>query len=60
MTTRKRTIEIFAAGCAACEETIALINGTACPSCVVSVLDMKDTAVAVRAKELGVHLCRPS
>lgn len=51
----KRKIEVFSAGCAACEETIALVNRVACPSCEVSVLDMKQAGVAKRAKELGVR-----
>jgi glutaredoxin len=55
MTTKKRTIEIFAAGCSACEETIALVNKTACPSCEVSILDMKDSVTARRAKSLGIR-----
>jgi glutaredoxin len=55
MTTKKRIIEIFAAGCPACEETIALVNGIACPSCEVKVLDMKDAAVASRARKLGIR-----
>jgi hypothetical protein len=29
--TTKRKIEIFSAGCPACEETIQLINSIACP-----------------------------
>jgi len=29
----KRKIEVFSAGCAACEETIQLVNRIACPSC---------------------------
>jgi Zn ribbon nucleic-acid-binding protein len=33
MTTKKRTIEIFTARCPACQETIDLVNKTACPSC---------------------------
>jgi glutaredoxin 3 len=53
MATRK--IEVFSAGCAACDETIALINRIACPSCEVTVLDMKDAAVADRAKSLGIR-----
>ena len=28
----KRKIEVFSAGCPACEETIALVNRVACPS----------------------------
>ena len=51
----KRRIEIFSAGCPACEETVNLVNSVACPSCEVSVLDMKDSKVAGRAKSLGVR-----
>lgn len=52
--TTTRTVEVFSAGCAACEETLALVQRLACPSCDVSVLDMHDAAVAARAKTLGV------
>jgi len=55
MITKKRTIEIFTAGCPACQETIDLVNKTACPSCEVSILDMKDAAVARRAKSFGIR-----
>jgi glutaredoxin 3 len=48
----KRTIEIFSAGCSACEEAIQLINRVACPSCEVTILDMKNPDVASRAKHL--------
>ena len=51
----KRRIEVFSAGCPACEETIDLVNQVACPSCEVSVLDMHDAAVASRAKGLGIR-----
>ena len=54
MTTR-RHIEIFSAGCPACEQTIALVNQVACPSCEVTVLDMQDPLVASRAKSLGIR-----
>ncbi len=49
-----RKIEIFSAGCPACQETIDLVNRIACPSCEVTVLDMHDATVAQRAKSLGV------
>ena len=49
-----RKVEIFSAGCPACEQTIALVKRIACPSCDVEVLDMHDEAVAARARELGV------
>lgn len=51
----KRTIEVFSAGCPACEDTIALVNRVACPSCEVSVLDMHNPEVASRAKRLGIR-----
>jgi len=50
-----RKIEIFSAGCAVCQETIDLVNRSACPSCEITVLDMKRTAVARRAAELGIR-----
>ena len=51
----KRKIEVFSAGCGVCEETVAAVNRSACPSCEVEVLDMKDDAVGERARELGVR-----
>ena len=52
MADRKRKIEIFSAGCAVCDDVVALVNQVACPSCEVTVLDMKDPAVARRAGSL--------
>jgi glutaredoxin len=51
----KRKIEVFSAGCPACEETVQMVNRVACSSCEVRVLNMKDTAVAKRAKDLGIR-----
>lgn len=51
----KRKIEIFSAGCPACEETIALVNRIACPSCEVEVLDMHQPPVAAKAKTYGIR-----
>jgi len=50
-----RKIEIFSADCPLCEETVELVKRIACPSCEITVLDMKDSAVADRAKSLGVQ-----
>ena len=50
-----RKIEIFSAGCAACENTIAQIADRACPSCDLIVLDMKGKGIAARAKARGVR-----
>jgi glutaredoxin 3 len=51
----KRTIEIFSAGCPACEETVTLVNHLACPSCEVTGLDMHNPDIARRAKQLGIR-----
>ena len=53
MSTRK--IEVFTAGCPACDETVQMVREVACPSCEVVVLDMHDPAVADRARQLGVR-----
>lgn len=53
--TTTRQIEIFSAGCPACEDTVELVKGIACPSCDISVLDMRDAEVARRAKDLGIR-----
>ncbi len=50
----KRKIEVFNAGCPVCDDTVNLVNKTACPSCEVSILDMKNPEVAERAKSLGI------
>ncbi len=52
---KTRQIEIFSAGCQVCEDTVALIQQIACPSCEVTVLDMKNHIVTQRAKSLGIR-----
>jgi glutaredoxin 3 len=51
----KRKIEVFSAGCSACQDTIDLVNRVARPPCEISVLDMHDPAVASRARALGIR-----
>tara|TARA_R110001599_G_scaffold326461_2_gene539042 strand:- start:6724 stop:6993 length:270 start_codon:yes stop_codon:yes gene_type:complete len=51
----KRKIEIFSAGCPACETTVSRIRELACPSCEIAVLDMNAADVAARAKRLGIQ-----
>jgi glutaredoxin len=51
----KRRVEVFSAGCALCDETVATVRRIACGSCEVEVLDMRDAAVAAHAKGLGVR-----
>lgn len=53
--TNTRKIEIYSAGCPACQDTVDLVKKIACQSCDVSVLMMKDDGVAQQAKSLGIH-----
>jgi hypothetical protein len=55
MAVPKRKIEVFSAGCSVCDDVVALVNQMACPSCEVTILDMRDPAVAKRAQALGVR-----
>lgn len=50
----ERKIEVFSAGCPACQDTVALVQRVAYPSCNVSVLDM-NPKLASRAKSLGIR-----
>ena len=49
-----RIIEVFAAGCPACQDVVDLVNRVAAPGSSIRVLDMHDKTVAARAKALGV------
>lgn len=51
----KCQIEIFSAGSSTCDDVVAMIKRIACSSCDVNVLDMRDAAVAAKAKSYGVH-----
>ena len=53
--TTKRKVEVFSAGCPACQTAIDLVNRLACPSCEATVLDMNDIHVAKRARDMGVR-----
>lgn len=50
----KRNVEIFTAGCGCCDDAVALVKSIACPSCDITVLDMKEESTARRARELGI------
>ena len=52
---KTRTVEVFSAGCPACNNTIELVMRIASPSCEVRVLQMNNAFVARRAKELGIR-----
>lgn len=51
----KRKVEVFSAGCPACQTAIELLKRLACSSCEVEILDMNDLGVAKRARDLGVR-----
>jgi mercuric ion transport protein len=51
----KRQVEVFSAGCGACQQTINIINEVACSSCEITVHDMHDAAIAKRANDLGIR-----
>jgi hypothetical protein len=52
---RKRKVEVFTAGCSLCDEVVALVKRLACPSCEVSVVDLRERGAADRAGRLGVR-----
>ncbi len=51
----QRKVEVFSAGCRACDSVVEMVRRIACESCDVSVLDMQDDAVAARAEGLGIR-----
>jgi len=53
--TAKRRVQVFSAGCSCCSEVVSLVQKLAGQSWDVEVLDMHDTAVAQRARALGVR-----
>lgn len=51
----KRQVEVFSAGCPACDDAIQTIENIACDSCEIMVQDTNDPSVADRAKRLGAR-----
>lgn len=51
----KRRIEIFSAGCPACDEAIQMVKRIACSSCETEVLNMNQPEIASRAKARGIN-----
>lgn len=50
----KRKVEIFSAGCPACEETIKLVNENACHACEIEILDVTNGSVKSKIRSLGI------
>lgn len=49
-----KKVEVFSAGCNACDSLVQLVQEIASSDCEVSVLDMQDQSIAERAKTLGI------
>ncbi|NCO33518.1 MAG: hypothetical protein AUJ92_01125 [Armatimonadetes bacterium CG2_30_59_28] len=50
-----KKVAVFTAGCPVCEDAVQLVNQLACPSCDVSVYDLRaDGNAAAEAKAYGV------
>lgn len=50
----KRKIDIFSAGCPACETIVSRIRELACPSCDIAVLDINEADMTAHARDLGI------
>ncbi|MBI3606919.1 MAG: thioredoxin family protein [Nitrospirae bacterium] len=50
----QRTVEVFSAGCAVCDETVAVVQRLACPSCGVEIVSTRDAVGAERARRYGI------
>lgn len=51
----KRRVEVFTAGCPVCDETVEMVQRIGCDTCDVEVLNLSDSQVARRARELGIR-----
>ncbi len=52
---KKRTVEVFTAGCPCCDDAVKLVQSLVCPSCDLQILDMRgDKAAQAKAKHYGV------
>lgn len=51
----KRIVEVFSAGCPACEEAVELVKGLMCSSCDLQVLNMRsDRKAQAKARAYGI------
>jgi hypothetical protein len=41
MTTEKRRVDVFTAGCPLCDEAVKLVKSLACPSCDIRLYDLR-------------------
>ncbi|MEW6144148.1 MAG: glutaredoxin [Thermodesulfobacteriota bacterium] len=47
----KRKVEVFTAGCPVCEPTVDLVNKLACPSCGVTVYDLREGCITNECRD---------
>ena len=53
--TAKLKVEVFIAGCPACDEAVALVQRLACGACQVTIQNLNEPDAARRAGELGIR-----
>ena len=51
---KKRKVEVFTAGCLLCDETVELVQKLSCPSCDVTIYDLRDKGMD-KAREYDVN-----
>lgn len=51
----KRKVEVFTAGCVACDDSVAMVKRIACSSCDLEIHDMREPAAARMAKQYGLR-----
>lgn len=51
MTTQKRHVEVFTAGCPLCDEVVGLVTSQACQSCEVQVYDLREGCITNECRD---------
>ena len=51
MTSEKRRVEVFTAGCPICEGTVNMVKSLACPRCEVHVYDLREECATNECRE---------
>jgi len=51
MTTTKRRVEVFTAGCPLCEDAVRLVTSLACPSCDLQIYDLREGCATSECRE---------
>lgn len=59
MTTAKRRVEVFTAGCPICDDTVQLVKSLVCPSCDLQIYDLREgcatNACRDKATQYGIN-----